>query len=174
MDTKFQQWLMDHKPREEMLWKSDFWNTYVFWRDRILPMFTDEFYKKNYDYKKVDKEIDANSDVVGEHWSKSILNPVMRIVYKGVTIVFRYNFYDYEIAVISDKPIKLSMNHLFTSGGTSFFYQGFPDEYKVRECYEDNKCMFIASVNDHYSFYTFMYLLQRQIHLNERNKRNED
>lgn len=31
MDTKFQQWLINHKPKDEMLWKDAFWNTYVFW-----------------------------------------------------------------------------------------------------------------------------------------------
>lgn len=170
MNTKFQQWLINHKPKDEMFWKDAFWNTYVFWRDRILPMFTDEFYKKHWDYDKVNEEIDKNSDIVGEHWSKSILNPVMKIVYKGAIIVFCYNFYDYEVAVISDKPIELPMKLLFTSSDTSFFYYGFPDEYMVKERYEDNKCKFIVRVNDHYSFYTFMYLLQRQIYLNERNK----
>jgi len=168
MDTKLQQWLINHEPKDEMLWKDAFWNTYVFWRDRILPMFTDEFYKNNWDYDKLIEEINRNSDIVGEHWSKSILNPVMRIVYKGVTIVFCYNFYGYEVAVISDKPIELPMELLFMSGSASFYYYGFPKEYMVKEHYEDNKCKFVARVNDHYSFYTFMYLLQRQICLNER------
>lgn len=166
METKFQQWLTSHKPDDDLLWKNNFWNTYTFWRDRILPMFTDEFYKKEWNYEVLNKEIDNNSDVVGAHVSKSIVNPVVKIIYRGTIIVFRYNFYDYEVTVISDKPIKLPMKNLFTSKGENFFYQGFPKKYQVKERYEENKCRFIANVRDHYNFYTFMFLLQKQIALN--------
>ena len=146
--------------------KNAFWSTYEFWRDYILPMFTDEFYKTRWDYETVNKEIDNNSDVIGTHVSKSVVNPVVKIVYKGTIIVFRYNFYDYEIAVISDKPIKLPMKNLFASKEKNFFYQGFPKEYQVEDRYEDNKCRFVANIWNHYNFYTFMFLLQRQIYLN--------
>ena len=166
MKIKFQKWLEDNEPENIMKYKDAWWETHIFWQDRILPMFTNEFYNKCGNYEKLCEEIDANSDVIGEHWSKSIVNPVMRIVYKGVTIVFRYNFYDYEIAVISDKSIKLPMKNLFVSKSESFYYQGFPDEYMIKERYEDNKCKFVAHINNDYSFYTFMYLLQRQIYLN--------
>lgn len=163
MNTKFQKWLIDHKPSDNMVYKDAFWHTYCFLRDRILPMFTDQFYSEEYDYDALEKEIDENTDVVGEHRSKSIIHPVVRIVYKGVEIVFRYNFYNYEIAVISPKAIKLPMKRLFSSKKTSFFYQGFPEEYKIEEKYEDNNCKFIANVGDNYSFYTFMFLLRREI-----------
>lgn len=166
MESKFQQWLTNHKPDDDLLWKNNFWTTYQFWRDKILPMFADEFYKNDCDYELLNKEIDNNSDVVGTHVSKSILNPVMRIVYRGAIIVFRYNFYDYEVAVISDKSVELPMKNLFTSKGEKFFYQGFPKKYQVKDRYEENRCQFIANVRDHYNFYTFMFLLQRQIYLN--------
>lgn len=178
MDTIFQQWLMEHKPENDKVYRNAFWEVYTFWRDRILPMFTDEFYKNNSNVlpvsinhtKVLEREINKNTDVIGEHLSRSIINPVVKIMYKGVDIVFRYNYYDYEIAVISDMPIILPMRNLFRSKGKSFFYQGFPDKYKIKDYYEDNKCRFIASINDHYSFYTFMYLLQRQIYINDINK----
>lgn len=163
MDTKFQQWLLDHQPNDNMCWKDSFWHTYCFWRDRILPMFTDEFYSKGFNWDALVKEIDKNTDIVGEHMSKSIINPVMRIIYKDVEIVFRYNFYDYEVAVISPKPIKLPMEKLFSSKETDFFYQGFPKEYQIKDRYEDNNCKFIAKIGDHYRFFTFMFLLQREI-----------
>lgn len=91
---------------------------------------------------------------------------IIKISYKNATIVFRYNFYDYEIAVISNMPIRLPMKNLFTSKNEPFYYQGFPEKYRITEHYENNKCKFIAHINDHYSFYTFMYLLQNQIYLN--------
>ena len=171
MNTKFQQWLMSHRPDNELLWKDAFWDTYIFWRDNILPMFTDEYYKASVNYEQLNKEVDNNSDIIGEHRSKSIVNPVVRIVYKGVTIVFRYNFYNYEIAVISNKPIKLPQKRLFYSAGTSFFYEGFPEKYKIKEFYEDDKSRFIANIETHYNFYTFMFLLHRQIYLNSKKRK---
>ena len=117
----------------------------------------------------LNKEININSDGVGEYVSKSIVNPVMRILYRGTIIVFRYNFYDYEVAVISDNPIRMPMKNLFASMEESFYYQGFPKEYQVKERYEKNKRQFIAKINNHYNFYTFMFLLQIQIYLNSKN-----
>lgn len=172
MDMKLHEWLMSHQPEDKMLWKDAFWATYAFWQNDILPMFTDEYYKKNWDLDKLIVEINENSDIVGEHWSKSIIHPVMKIKYKDVTIVFRYNFYNYEIAVISDKPIKIPMAQLFDSKEASFCYEGFPEDYKVEDRYEDNKCCFIASVYNHYRFYAFMYLLERQIHINSKRKKD--
>lgn len=169
-ELDFQKWLTEHNPKDEMLWKESYWKAYVFWRDKILPMFSDEFYKEHYKIDNIYNEINHNTQIVGEHWSKSILNPVVKITYHDVIIVFRYNYYDYEVAVISNKPINIPMNKLFISKGASFFYQGFPDEYKVKERYEDNKCRFIASIDNHYQFYTFMYLLQREIYFNSRRK----
>lgn len=95
--------------------------------------------------------------------SKSIINPVVKITYKDVEIVFRYNFYDYEVAVLSPKAIELPMEKLFVSKETDFFYQGFPKEYQVKERYEDNNRRFVAKIYDDYRFYTFMFLLQRAI-----------
>ena len=163
MDTKFQKWLLDHQPDDNMRWKDNFWHTYCFWSDSILPMFTDEFYSKRFNWDALFIGIDKNTDVVGEHMSKSIINPVVKITYKDVEIVFRYNFYDYEVAVLSPKAIELPMEKLFVSKETDFFYQGFPKEYQVKERYEDNNRRFVAKIYDDYSFYTFMFLLQRAI-----------
>ena len=167
MDTKFQRWLSAHRPDDNMCWKDAFWYTYCFWRDDILPMFTDKLYSKQFNWDAFKNEIDKNTDVIGEHRSKSIINPVMKITYKGVEIVFRYNFYNYEIAVISSKPIELPMKRLFSSKEESFFFEGFPKEYQVTDRYEDNKRRFAAKIFDHYRFYTFMFLLQRSIYSNE-------
>lgn len=171
VELNFQKWLMNNRPSEEMIYERAFFDTYVFWREKILEMFTDEFYKKNRNYNRVYKEINKNVEVVGTHMSKSIVHPVLRIVYHGVTIVVRYNFYDYEIAVISDKPIYIPMEKLFYSKTGNFFYQGFPEEYIIKDKYEDNKCKFIAGLDNHYQFYTFMYLLQRQIYFNSKEKK---
>lgn len=164
MDTKFQNWLMAHQPSDNMLWKDAFWHTYVFWRDIIIPMFNPVVRKGYEEYKEFHiSDIDAFTDVVGEHWSKSIINPVLKITYKGATLIFRYNFYDYEVAVISSKDLNLPQKNLFYSKDTSFYFQGFPDEYQLTNRYEFSKKQFMAHLNNHYDFYTFMFLIKTEL-----------
>lgn len=160
IDTKFQKWLMEHQPADNMLWKKAFWNTYVFWRDTVIPMF---ILDKNKSWDKICEEMDRYTEIVGQHTSKSIINPVLKITYKGTEIVFRYNFYDYEIAVVSNKLVSIPMDGLFRSAKASFFYQGFPNCYVLNERYESDKCRFMASLGTDYQFYTFMFLLKHEI-----------
>lgn len=165
-ELKFREWLIEHSPDEKMIWEPEYWKAYVFWYNKILPMYTDEFHRKNKDFDNIIREINCNTEIIGTHISKSIINPVARIIYHGFAIVFRYNYYDYEIAVIGRKPVNIPMKNLFSSKSERFMYQGFPDEYIVSERYEDSKCRFVAKVRDHYDFYTFMYLLQKEIYIN--------
>lgn len=162
-DLFFREWLIEHAPDKTMIWEPEYWRSYVFWYDKILPMYTDEFCKDNNNLDEIIREINCNTEIIGTHMSKSILNPVMKIYYQGVVIVFRYNYYDYEVAVIGKKQINIPMKNLFASKSERFMYQGFPDEYMVYERYEDNRCRFIAKIRDHYNFYTFMYLLHDEI-----------
>lgn len=160
-----EEWLMKHSPKETMIYKDAFWNAYVYMRDVLLSrLFNDKNYKT---YDEFIDNMNEIHEVVGEHWSKSILHPVIKIVYKGTTIIFRYNFYDYEIAIFSDHPVHIPNMDLFTSKGESFYYQGFPDEYIVDDRYEDNKCKFIARVSSTFDFHAFMYLLKLDIETNK-------
>lgn len=170
-DTNFQKWIMKHIPEDKMLYKKQFETYIVFWRDHILHMFY-----PIWDYPGVENRDNMvelqnkNIEVVGTHWSKSIEHPCVRLTYKGVDIVFRYNFYDYEIAVIGDIPLNLPMDGLFVSKGLGesdtsfgFFYQGFPEKYQLKKYYEDDNSTFMASTTNHYKFHTFMYILKNEI-----------
>lgn len=165
-DLNFQKWLMSHQPDYELRYANSFWDTCTFWRDDIFPMFTDEFYKKHPKMQIIWDETNRNTEIISTHYSKSILNPVLKINYRGTTIIFRYNYHNYEIAVISAKPIIIDNAKLFTSKDSQFFYEGFPECYKLTDTYESNQCRFMIHIDNHYKFYTFMYLLQRQIYLN--------
>lgn len=168
-DTKFQYWLENHSPKDEMLYKKNFWDTYVFWRDHIIPLFLD--YTKNMSWEDKRKSMDSYTEIVGEHTSKSIVHPVLKIEYCGVKIIFRYNFYDYEIAVIGKIPVDIPPGLLTND---YFFYQGFPDEYIIKTPYStDNNRVFIAGVNNHYQFYTFMFLLKSQIDIHNGGNNSE-
>jgi len=80
MATNFQKWLTDHNPEDKMLWKRSFWDTYIFWRDTICPLFVP--YLPSKIGSDIDQHIDWNErrfnkhvHVVGTHWSKSIEKP---------------------------------------------------------------------------------------------------
>lgn len=169
-ECKFQEWLLVNEPEDKYIYKRAWWDQYTFWRDKILPMFTDQFYKEmcNGWWDKLIEELGKNLEIVGTHYSKSIIHPVLKIEYRGVTILANYNFYGYEVEVFSPKEIHLPMNQLFRSKKANFFWYGYPDEWITKERYEDNKKTFVAEINDRYDFYTFMYLLQRQIYKNSK------
>lgn len=161
-DLNFQQWLIDHEPDDNMIYKKAWWHEYVFWRNFIQPLFLDR--PMNGEPHEHIEAINTYSKVVGGHYSKSIVHPVMRIVYKDVTIVFRYNFHDYEIAVIGNIPIKMPRELI--SSGNSFFYQGFPEKYVVSDQYsKKNNKTFMFSLLYQHQFYAFLTILKWQIDL---------
>lgn len=161
---KLNEWICNHEPSERMLYKEGFLKTYKFWTNHILGLFENTYIR---DFNKRTEYINSFHDIIGTHWSKSIEHPVLKITYKDAEIVFRYNFYDYEVAVISNKPLNITMNGLFKSKNESFFYQGFPEEYKLTERYEDNKKKFMAYIDNDYKFYTFMYLVKQELDSSE-------
>ena len=158
-ETKYQQWLNKNNPPDRMAWRDQFWIYNIFWRGNIADLFhARDGYQQDSEHGVC--WYDSIISVIGEHYSKSIVNPVLRIIYRGVTMVFRYNFYDYEVAVIGDIPIILP-ERLIPS--KSFFYQGFPKEYQIEERYTHGATKFICGCNSHYEFYTLMFLLQECI-----------
>ena len=160
--TKLRVWCINHKPKDSMIWKGAWWDAYSLLDYNILPMFS-KSWNENHDLDSYYKEINAMIDIVGEHWSKSIIHPVMRIIYRGVTIVFRYNFYDYNVTVISPFSLSLPVSTLFQSEKATFFHEGFPDKYVIDERYETNQSKFMAFIRNHYDFYTFMFLLKQEV-----------
>lgn len=174
-DTNLQIWAMEHRPKEEMIWKQAFWDNLILWREKIIPMFhprKNDFETWSHDHKlwKEDQKryynhLNENHFVIGEHWSKSIRCPVVKILYKGCEIVFRENFYGYEIAIIS--PVDLDFTRyddsLFLMKKGSYYYQGIPEEYQLETTYNEDHKQFITCVDNNYQFYTFMFLLKNEI-----------
>jgi len=130
-DTKLQNWISANIPEDKMLWKDSWTHRVVFLRDRIIQTFNDGY------------------DIVGQHWSKSIINPVVKTSYKGVEIVWQYNFYDWQIMVKSPFTIKLKNLDWFNAKGDYFYYQGIPNEYCFKKYdYKTNNKEFAINVDD--------------------------
>ena len=164
MEHKFRAWLSDHNPADDNLHKGSFWKEYNFWKSRIIPMFNPLPRGTMFaEYAKKAEAINSYIDIVGEHFNKGITHPVLLIKYKGAKIVIRYNFCDYEVAVISPKPLTLPMDELFSSRAASFFYQGFPEVLQLEGRYETNNSCFMASITDQHRFFTFMFLLKCEL-----------
>lgn len=154
-DTKLQEWISANIPEDKMLWKKSWSDRVCFMRDRLIQMFNDGY------------------NVVGQHWSKSIINPVVKTSYKGVEIVWQYNFYDWQIMVKSPFPIKLKNLDLLHAQGDYFYYQGIPEEYQFKKYnIKTNNKEFAINVDDNLlDVWAFALELRRAIESGKRSSR---
>ena len=118
LNTKIQNWFIKNEPSEDMLYREEWWNNNIFIRDRLLSLFDSE-----------------EAEVVGTHYSKSILCPIIKTVYKGVEIIWQYNFYDWQIMIKSPKELKLFNLKLYKADGDYLYYQEIPEEYRFFKKY---------------------------------------
>ena len=118
LNTKIQNWFIENEPSEDMLYREEWWNNNIFIRDRLLSLFDSE-----------------EAEVVGTHYSKSILCPIIKTVYKGVEIIWQYNFYDWQIMIKSPKELKLFNLKLYKADGDYLYYQEIPEEYRFFKKY---------------------------------------
>lgn len=138
-------------------------------------------------YDKREKESTRDSKVtafvVGEHSSKSVQLPVYSLERPdlGLQIVLRDNYHDWNVSVISEKPIPPEVIRGFQSDfsedekkkfekepwrpGYSWgycFFQGFPEELQFGP-YSQNPRKFSLCIGSEYSLYTFVWLIMREI-----------
>ena len=86
------------------------------------------------------------TEVIGTHYSKGIACPVIKTVYKGVEIIWQYNFYSWQIMIKSPKFINLKNLKLYTADGDYFYYQGIPAEYQFKPYAKSNRREFAINV----------------------------
>lgn len=167
IELNLQKWLMENKPDDNMVYKPEFCTRYTFIMNTIIPLFSNyihtnnNIYDSNY-YNDYANYLNSIHSIVGTHISKSIDHPVIKIVYKGVDIVFRYNFYNFEITVKGNTHINMNLINRIQNQSGLFFYEGFPKEYRLDPDIITDKC-FSFSVDNSYDFYTFMFLLKNAI-----------
>jgi len=151
-DSVLQLWAMAHKPSDEMLWKDVYWKQIIFVRDYIANLLSRSHEEFCY----------MLPDVAGEHTSKSIKCPVYFFDLKrdGVKIWMRYNFYDWNISVQSEKPITCDFLDVFSDENYGYcFCQGMED--KKFNLYRENNQKFTVCVFNKYDVYTFFRVLRR-------------
>ena len=144
---KIQEWFNDYEPGENMLWHKTWWELNTFIRDNIVELLSDKV-----------------AEIVGTHYSKSIECPVIKTYYKGVEILWQYNFYHWQIMVKSDIELELKDLDYIGADADYFFYQGIPTEYQFKPYSENNKKEFaISTVSSKYCVFAFAVELKKAI-----------
>ena len=148
LDTNIQKWFIENQPGDEMRYKDSWWKNNVFIRDRILRLFPHYY-----------------AEVIGTHYSKSIKCPVIKTGYKGVEIIWQYNFYDWQIMIKSDEKLDLDFLEVYGADGKYFYYQGIPVEYQFNPYSSANKNKFGINVsgNDPLDVWAFALELRKAI-----------
>jgi hypothetical protein len=131
MTTKIQNWFMENEPSDVMSYRKAWWNNNVFIRDRIVEgLFNSK-----------------EAEVIGTHYSKSIACPVIKTVYKGIEVIWQYNFYCWQIMINNKKDLNLEFLELCSADGDYFYYQGIPDEYQYKPYSKTNKKQFAICIS---------------------------
>ena len=130
MTARIQNWFLNNEPSETLLYHKTWWDNNVFIRDRIVESLFNT----------------TEAEVIGTHYSKGIACPVIKTVYKGVEIIWQYNFYSWQIMIKSPKFINLKNLKLYTADGDYFYYQGIPAEYQFKPYAKSNHQEFAINV----------------------------
>ena len=120
---------MKNEPEDGMIYRRSWWYNNAFIRDRLLTLFNSK-----------------EAEVIGTHYSKSIECPVIKTVYKGVEVIWQYNFYDWQIMIKSPIELKLFNLKLYKADGDYLYYQGIPEEYQFKKYSKTNNKEFAISI----------------------------
>ena len=129
LDTKIQEWFRTYQPGTDMAYTKEWWKNNLLIRDRLVELFRH-----------------AEAEIVGTHYSKSVLCPVIKTVYKEVEIIWQYNFYDWQIMIKSPAELKLFNLKLYKADGDYLYYQGIPEEYQFKKYSKTNNKEFAISI----------------------------
>lgn len=148
LDMYIQPWFEKYAPDEHLIYEAAWWENNIFIRDRLLKLFPNYI-----------------AEVVGTHHSKSIKCPVIKTGYKGVEIIWQYNFHDWQIMIKSEKDLELKNLDLYQADGNYFYYQGIPEDYKFQPYSKNNKKQFAIDVssNDLLDVWAFALELRKAI-----------
>lgn len=130
---QLQAWANAQTIGDDMLWKGSWGNQIQFFRDNIAQLFC-----CGIDYE----DQASHCTVISTHRSKSIILPVYKLHREdyGLTMVFRNNFYNWKMSVISERPIITNFDGLFHTTPpiepdytgnelADCYFEGFPHEY---------------------------------------------
>jgi hypothetical protein len=155
--TPLQEWANANKPIAEIFWYQGYWDQIVFVRDRVARILSSTY-----------EEFVKLVDVDGDHTSKGIKLPVYFINLKeyGIRIWMRNNFHNWNVSVISDRPLTCNFLNSFSDKNDYdyCFCEGMEDKKFSR--YMHNKRQFTVCVGDNYDMYVFFRALAKFLSIN--------
>lgn len=191
MQAWYDQWLAEHKdPANDLIYSKNSrgeptLNQVHFVRDDLSSVFwADRPYAER--SQEPEPRIDCKETcyVIGEHRSKSVRLPVFSLERAdlGIQFVMRFNYYDWNVSVISERPIVTDLRGFVLDfsdddrkrhpGGYRYgswgycYFQGFPEDKQfgpyVGKAGSTRK--FSTYMTTNYQLYTFVYLIMRDLH----------
>jgi hypothetical protein len=155
--TPLQEWANANEPGTEMFFNKRYWDQIFFVRDRIARVLASTY-----------EEFVKLVDVDGDHISKSVKLPVYFIHLKehGIRIWMRNNFHNWNVSIISDKPLTCNFLNSFSDKNDYgyCFCEGMEDKKFSR--YTDNKRKFTVCIGDSYDVYVFFRVLAQFLRIN--------
>ena len=163
---KFQTWMMQNMPSPEYKFRDSWLETYVFFRDRILPMILDnmsdhQIQTDAYGLLDMDEYTDALNkihDIAGSHVSKSLKHPVILIhVPDTIQMVLRWNHYNWEFMVDSKYPLRVP-EQFHHHAYEHCFCEGIPESFIIKDQYDpsENNKRFYFKCEDTYELYAIL------------------
>lgn len=134
-------------PEEKMIYAGALKAQVLFFRD-VIPRFFSTGEQR------------AQTRIIGTHRSKSIDCPVYLIEGFGVRVVARDNFHDWNLSVVSERPVGAWADDPWFNDGTGYlFFQGMKPDYAFEPLATSDRKRFSIYLPDQYEVYRFVALL---------------
>jgi len=148
------EWWGENIPNDQMLWKTSLEHQIGVIKSIPLILYSAEQADSKYIFKKY-LEYGDSVTVINTHTSKSILCPVYKIVWRGITFILRNNFYNWKISVDSLFDIKVDFENIFEDSSIHRVYcEGFSSK-DVFGSYSSNNKQFTVELYDAYDVHFF-------------------
>lgn len=178
LQTWYRAWLKEHENTDLIYVSRGRDGVYLsqvhFVRDTLSRIMWNDL--KYEDIPETDNREKITGYVIGEHKSKSVRLPVYMLERKdlGIKFILRDNYYNWNVSVVSDKPITTDLKGLVKEYGADdrpnypgafwgyCFFEGFPVDYCFGS-YSENQNNFSTYLNNDYELYTFIWLIMRDL-----------
>lgn len=160
MDIRLQEWFMNNKPADDLIWKDGLARQVMFIRDKIIGLLARSYEEF--------KGIQEAARVISTHHSKSVNLPVMEINWNDWKFILRYNFYNWKVSVRAPfkfKDIEIDFMKLFdpTEKINSVYCEGFEDSW-VYGPYSENKREYTIEIGDDNQLYVYFWIIRTHAH----------
>jgi len=159
MRIQLQEWFMENKPDEKLIYKDGLSRQVLFIRDIIPGIFARSYEE----YTGIKNSI----FVISTHTSKSVKLPVYELSWNDCRFIMRYNFYDWKVTArlpYKFKEIEIEFMKLFDPKAEvhKVYCEGFRDDW-VKPPYGKNTREFTCELHNNYVIHTFFHIIKHSV-----------